>query len=100
MPVKICIPMFQDLLKSLKTAKMEFDYWLFVATVCHQQSSRGQEHIYVNAEEEVFEEFAEKKVELSDTKVPGSNVRVTLNALLLPTDKIDDALNKVISLSQ
>lgn len=104
MPVKISIPMFQDLMKSLEKEKLEFDYWLFVAKVF--QEGNKTERIYVNPEEEIFEEFGECKCEMAQPNAPaaststGKALRSTFSIFLMPTSKINDALNKVISLSQ
>lgn len=106
MPVKISIPMFQDLMKSLEKEKLEFDYWLFVARVYQKsaESSTGKpERMYVNPEEEIFEEFSECKTEIAQTTSGSSNaggMRSLFSIFLVPTLKINEALNKVISLSE
>lgn len=108
MPVKISIPMFQDLLKSLEKEKLEFDYWLFVAKVYQKPSGGGAaaERVYVNPEEEIFEEFGECKVEIPLTNSSGTSsaaaaaLRPSFKIFLLPASKVNDALNKVINLSE
>lgn len=97
--------MFEDLLKSLKREPKDFDYWLFVAKVCHQRTRDGtMEKIYVNPEEEIFEESSEIKFELNDPKLAsatGNNTfRIALDVFLVPTPKIDDVLKKIIDMSQ
>jgi protein BCP1 len=62
-PPAISVPMYESLIKDLSENKTEFDYWFFLAKIFSSDGS--DDKIYANPEEQVFEEFAECRFEVS-----------------------------------
>ena len=125
-PVDISVPMYESLLADINNVivpmasskeaaanakNSSMDYWLFFAKIYTEQTRKNNrkmvETIYANPEEETFEEFSELKFEIPyGSKAPKSTsgdwskneLEPTLKVLLVPKNRINDALTKIKSL--
>lgn len=123
-PAGISVPMYESLLKDLnkakendQAAKVDDDsgYWLFLikmfleTTTAKSSKKATTEKVYSNPEEETFEEFAELKFDLSTDSKAAKNgtggwsstdesLRPVLSCMLVPKNKVNDALAKIKSL--
>lgn len=121
-PPGISVPMFESLLKDLDSLAADSpnknsDYWLFIAKYFEEEQSKSKsskasnepELIYANPEEEVFAEFSEftfpisygaksSKASSGKWSKDDPTLSPSLNVLILPRNKVSDALAKIKTL--
>jgi len=110
-PPNISLPMLESLvndLKALNEAKTDEDkvadpdYWLFVVKHYVQAAgSDGCTKIYANPEEEVFEEFAEFKFELTNSKQKNAfdaDTTPVVSVALVPYGNVPKCIDKIKTL--